>query len=81
MIGRLESLAGRRAVLVAEIGLEREAMAQALVAARNQLALAGLGLLAVRLLRRSRWFRVLSAGAAMASVVLPVAARLLAARR
>jgi hypothetical protein len=81
MIARLESCARRRAVLVAEIELEREAMAQALVAAGKQVALAGLGLLAVRLLRRNRWFRMLSAGAAMASLALPVAARLLAARR
>jgi hypothetical protein len=81
VIARLESFARRRAVLVAEIELEREAMARALAAAGKQVALAGLGLLAVRLLRRSRWFRVLSAGAAMASLALPVAARLLATRR
>ena len=81
MIARLASCARRRAELVAEIELQREATAQALAGAGKQVALAGLGLLAIRLLRRTPWFRRLSAGAAIASVVLPIAARLLAARR
>lgn len=81
MNARLDGIARRRALLVQEIASERERMAQTLGSLRAQLAIAGIGLLATRLLRRSRWFRLLSAAAAVASVALPAVARLLAARR
>jgi hypothetical protein len=78
---RLAAIARRRAALLHEIEGERERVAATLDGLRTQLALAGVGLLAGRLLRRSRWMRLLAAAAAVASVTLPVAARLLAARR
>ena len=81
MNARLDGIARRRALLVQEIAGERERMAQTLSTLRAQVALAGVGLLATRLLRRSRWFRLLSSAAAVFSVALPVVARLLAARR
>jgi hypothetical protein len=81
MITRLDVLAGRRAALVEEIGVERERMAQALDSLRTQAALAGVGMLATRVLGRTRWFRWLAAAAAVASIALPLAARQFAGRR
>jgi hypothetical protein len=78
---RLDAIARRRELLVQQIADEREAMAQALSSLRAQAAIAGVGLLATRLLRRTRWFRALSSIAAVASLALPVVSRLLAARR
>jgi hypothetical protein len=78
---RLDAIGRRRVLLLQEITGERERTAQTLSSLRSQVALAGVGILAARLLRRSRWFRLFSAAAAVASVALPVVARLLAARR
>lgn len=78
---RLQAMARRRAELVREIALERDRSAARLAELRTQLALAGLALLAGRLLRRSRWARVLALGSAVATGILPLAARWLATRR
>lgn len=78
---RLQLMAQRRAALVREIALERDRSAALAAELRTQLALAGLALLAGRLLRRSRWARLLAAGSAVAAGILPLAARWLATRR
>jgi hypothetical protein len=78
---RLDGVAQRRELLVQEIAGERERMARTLSSLRAQVAIAGAGLLATRLLRRTRWFGLLSSIAAVASIALPVVARLVAARR
>lgn len=78
---RLQVIVHRREALVREIALERDRSAALLAELRTQLALAGLALLAGRLLRRSRWPRVLAAGSAVAAGILPLAARWLATRR
>jgi len=75
---RRHAIAQRRAALVREIALERERTAALLGELRTQLALAGLGLVAGRLLGRSRWLRLLALGSAAA---IPLVARFLAARR
>lgn len=81
MNARLQVIAQRRAALVREIALHRDRTAAQVAELRTQLALAGLALLAGRLLRRSRWARILALGSAVAAGVAPLAARWLAARR
>ncbi|HEY0883796.1 MAG TPA: hypothetical protein VGE20_00855 [Ramlibacter sp.] len=81
MNARLQAIVQRRAALVREIALERDRSAALLAELRTQLALAGLALIAGRLLRRSRWARRLALVSAVAAGVLPLAARWLAARR
>lgn len=81
MTSRQDQLARRRERLVQEIGDERERLARTLDRLRQQAALAGLGVLATRLLGRSRWFRWLAAATAAAAVAFPLASRLWAARR
>ena len=78
MITRLDSIVQRRAALVQEIAAEREGMAALVDSLRTQFAVAGLGLLATRVLRRSRWFRVLTGAGAVIAAVLPFMARLAA---
>lgn len=78
---RLQLIVQRRAALVREIALERDRSAALLAEVRSQLALAGLALVAGRLLRRSRWARLLALGSAVAAGILPLVARWLAARR
>ena len=78
---RLQAIAQRRAALVREIAIQRDRSAAQLAELRTQLALAGLALVAARLLRRSRWPRLRAAGSAVATAILPLAARWLAARR
>lgn len=77
---RLVALSSRRAALVDEMARERERMAALIDGLRTQVAIAGLGLLAGRLLRRSRWLRLLAAGGALLAASLPLVARLLPAR-
>ncbi|NKE65763.1 hypothetical protein RAMLITH_08000 [Ramlibacter sp. RBP-2] len=78
---RLQAIVRRRAALVREIALQRDRSAALLAQLRTQLALAGVALVAGRLLRRSRWARLLALGSAVAGGLLPLAARWLAARR
>jgi hypothetical protein len=80
MIARLPALANRRAALVDEMAQERERMAALIDGVRTQLAIAGLGLLAARLLRRSRWLRLLAGGGAVLAAAVPLLARLRPAR-
>lgn len=75
---RRQAIAQRRAALVREIALERGRTAVLLDELRTQLALAGLGLVAGRLLSRSGWPRLLALGCA---AVIPLVTRFLAARR
>ena len=81
MNARLQAIERRRTALVHEIALERDRSAALLAELRTQLALAGLAMVAGRLLRRSRWARLLALGSAVAAGILPLAARWLAARR
>lgn len=81
MNARLHAIERRRVVLVREIALERDRSAALLAELRTQLALAGLALLAGRLLRRSRWARLLALGSAVATGIVPLATRWLASRR
>jgi hypothetical protein len=80
MNGRLAAIADRRAALLDEMALERERVAALVDGLRTQLAIAGLGLLAARLVRRSRWLRLLAGGGAVIAAVVPLLARLLPAR-
>jgi hypothetical protein len=80
MIPRLAALTARRAALLEEMAQERDGMGELLGAVRTQLAIAGLGLMAGRLLRRSRWLRLLAGGSALFAAALPVVARLLPRR-
>ena len=81
MIGRLDLIARRRALLVGEIAQERERTATAVDALRTQLAIAGAGLIVARLLRRSRWLRMLGISGAVIASALPWLARWIAQRR
>ncbi|HKB54463.1 MAG TPA: hypothetical protein VKD22_10710 [Ramlibacter sp.] len=81
MITRLDAIVHRRTALVQEIADERDRMATLADSLRTQFAIAGLGLLATRVLRRSRWFRILSGAGAVMAAVLPFMARLVARRR
>jgi hypothetical protein len=78
---RLAALSQRRAALVEEIAAERDRMSALVTGLRTQLAIAGLALLAGRLMRRSRWLRLLATGGAALAAVLPLLARLVPARR
>jgi hypothetical protein len=78
---RLAALSQRRAALVEEIAAERDRMSALVTSLRTQLAIAGLALLAGRLMRRSRWLRLLATGGAALAAVLPLLARLVPARR
>lgn len=78
---RLDAIARRQAVLIDEIAGERDRMTSLIDGLRTQVAIAGLGLLAGRLLRRSRWLRMLAAGGAVVAAALPLLAGLLAKRR
>lgn len=81
MNARLAAIARRRADLVEEIALERDELAQVLLQVRTQIALAGVVMLATRLLRRSRWLRLLGAAGAVLAAALPLVARAFANRR
>jgi hypothetical protein len=78
---RLAALSQRRAALVEEIAAERDRMSALVASLRTQFAIAGLALLAGRLMRRSRWLRLLATGGAALAAVLPLLARLVPARR
>lgn len=81
MISRLEALAQRRAALVQDIAAQRDDVGAAVDTMRTQLAIASLGLVATRLVRRGGWLPRLAAVAAVVSIALPLASRMLAARR
>jgi hypothetical protein len=61
--------------LVDEIAAQRDDLAQLLLEVRTQMALAGVVMLASRLLRRSRWLRLLGAAGAVLVTALPLLAR------
>ncbi len=76
MKARLRAIAYRRATLCAEIGQQRSMLGEVAASLRNDVALAGLGLLASRLATRHRWLRrALLIGGAAAMVARHVAAR------
>lgn len=81
MIARLRAITLRRAALIDEIGGERDRMTALIDSLRTQIAIAGLGLLAGRLLRRTHWLRMLAAGGTVIAAALPLLARLFAGRR
>lgn len=62
MKARLRAIARRRTVLGAEVEQQRTEMRQSLTALRTELAFAGLGLIAGRLLVRRPWLRALALG-------------------
>jgi hypothetical protein len=72
---RLAAIARRRAALAEEIAAERDELAQVLLQVRTQIAFAGVVMLATRLLRRSRWLRLLGAAGAVVAAALPLVAR------
>jgi hypothetical protein len=72
---RLAAIARRRVALVDEIAAQRDDLAQLLLEVRTQMALAGVVMLASRLLRRSRWLRLLGAAGAVLVTALPLLAR------
>lgn len=76
-----DAIARRRAVLVDEIGLERERMAVTLQSLRKQMAMASLGLMVSQFVGRSRWLRIATLAAVAVSMSGTVLARLFAARR
>ena len=80
MNARLAAIARRRVALVEEIDAQREELARAALQARTQIALAGVVMLATRLLRRSRWLRLLGAAGAVVATALPFVARALQKR-
>ena len=63
MSAPLHAIAQRRAVLRAEIARQRAGLREALGVAAQDLALAGLGLVAGRVLVRRPWLRALAFGA------------------
>jgi hypothetical protein len=75
MSAQLQAIERRRAALGREIGQTRAAQRQALSAVRQELAVAGLGLVIGRLLVRRPWLR-----AAVMAGVAAVAARRLGTR-
>jgi hypothetical protein len=81
MNARLAAIARRRVDLVEEIAAQRDELAQVLLQVRKQIALAGVLMLATRLLRRSRWLRLLGAAGAVAAAALPLVARAFPTRR
>jgi hypothetical protein len=81
MNARLAAIARRRVDLVEEIAAQRDELAQVLLQVRTQIALAGVLMLATRLLRRSRWLRLLGAAGAVAAAALPLVARAFPTRR
>lgn len=76
-----DAIARRRALLVDEIGLERERMAVTLQSLRKQMAIASLGLMVSQFVGRSRWLRIAALAAVAVSMSGTVLARLFAARR
>jgi hypothetical protein len=72
---RLHAIAYRRAMLRAEIEQQRAALREALAAARTDLALAGLGLIAGRVLVRRPWLRALVLGGLAAFAARRLATR------
>jgi hypothetical protein len=72
---RLAAIARRRAALAEEIAAERDELAHVLLHVRTQIAFAGVVMLATRLLRRSRWLRLLGAAGAVVAAALPLVAR------
>lgn len=76
-----DAIARRRAVLVDEIGFERERMAVTLEGLRKQMAMASLGLMVSQFVGRSRWLRIAALAAVAVSMSGTVLARLFAARR
>jgi hypothetical protein len=60
---RLRAIARRRRALLAEIRRQRAAQRVTIAALRQELAFAGLGLIAGRLLARRPWLRALALGA------------------
>jgi hypothetical protein len=81
MNARLAAIARRRVDLVEEIAAQRDELAQVLLQVRKQIALAGVLMLATRLLRRSRWLHLLGAAGAVAAAALPLVARAFPTRR
>lgn len=73
---RLETIARRRGQLIAEIAGERVQLRVALGAVRQRAALAGLGLMAGRLVARYPWMRLLAVAGFAAYAARHVLARL-----
>lgn len=78
---RLAEIARLRAALVDEIAVHRDRMAEVVVQLRNGFALAGVAMLAARLLRRSRWLRLLTVGGAVLAAALPLLRRAIPSQR
>lgn len=76
MKARLGAIARRRAALAVEIGQQRAAQRAIMAALRQEIAFAGLGLIAGRLLVRRPWLRALALGALAAVAARRVATRL-----
>jgi hypothetical protein len=76
-----DAIARRRAVLVDDIGFERERMAVTLESLRKQMAMASLGLMVSQFVGRSRWLRIAALAAVAVSMSGTVLARLFVARR
>lgn len=76
MKARLRAIARRRAALAVEIGQQRAARRLMMEALREDLAFAGLGLIAGRMLVRRPWLRALALGALAAVAARRVATRL-----
>ena len=76
MKARLRAIAQRRAMLSVEIGEQRTTLREVLAGVRNDLAWAGLGLLASRVAARHRWLRrALMLGGVAAMLARHVATR------
>jgi hypothetical protein len=76
-----DAIARRRAVLVDEIGFERERTAVTLESLRKQVAMASLGLVVSQFVGRSRWLRIAALAAGAVSISGTLLARLFQARR
>ena len=81
MKNRFEAIAHRRAALVEEIGFARQGVTLVARSLRKELAWAGTGLVVSHLIGRKRWLRIVSLGALAVSLVAPLLAHFLPARR
>jgi hypothetical protein len=75
MNARLAAISRRRNALVDEIAEHRDRMAEVIVQLRTRFALAGVAMLAARLMRRSRWLRLFAVGGAVLAAALPLLRR------
>lgn len=75
MSTRFDAIAGRRAVLLEEIGQTRGEMTLAAMDMRKELAWASLGLVASQLVGRKRWLRITGLAVLAVSLGRPLLAR------